>query len=192
MTQSPSPSRGEPGLAGFESRRTLSLGSQPVITPDVANLLWDVFGSRVRGSGLSGFGVLMGREGLILRAQAFGACKKSYQDVAFMKVETVWARGRSTWEEFLYELNNVLYRDNFGGLVKTLFAGGVAIYADSECTELVGALAFSGGPQWLDHETCRRSVLDVARNKDLGAELFTDARELTDQMVKSVLTGKPV
>lgn len=125
--------------------------------------------------GISGFVVIYSSGGMQLCSMAVGPeearwAKPLNAQVALAKIETVLIRRQSisVWRAMIEKLN--LRPEYYAGAVKTLFRGGLAIFADKECKEFIGAIAFSGGEEWQDHNICRDAIL--------FRRLFTDAEQL--------------
>lgn len=100
-----------------------------------------------------------------------------FRKVANSKLKTVYAFHQST---SITQAN--MQRDHespadYGGAVGSTFAGGVAIFADEEHTQFVGAIVFSGGPQKQDEAICRKAVEQMGLYTDLPKETTSDAAD---------------
>lgn len=100
-----------------------------------------------------------------------------FRKVASSKLKTVYAFHQST---SITQAN--MQRDHespadYGNAVGSTFAGGVAIFADEEHTQFIGAIAFSGGPQKQDEEICRQAIKQVGFYTDLPEETTSHAAD---------------
>lgn len=108
---------------------------------------------------VSGFLVVFDRMGMQLCSCAVGPkAKPLFVQIAIAKAETVLLRQQSTyvWNQMILAKN--IRVENYAGAAKTLFGGGLAIFADEECTDFVGVIAFSGGEEWQDRKICRVAI----------------------------------
>lgn len=130
--------------AGFFTFRTIGI--------DLAREMLDIAVAAVgTDMNVSGFAVIYSSTGMQLCSQAVGPnAKPMNAQIALAKIETVLNRRESSG--ILQEKIKAkgTRPENYAGAVKTLFGGGLAIFADKECTEFVGAIAFSGGEEWQD------------------------------------------
>lgn len=119
------------------------------------------------GLGISGFVVVYSRTGMQECSRAVGLnAKPLNMQIALAKIETVLIRRESTgvWQRKISEKGT--RPENYAGAVKTLFGGGLAIFADEECKEFVGAIAFSGGEEWQDIKICWMAINKVGLYTD--------------------------
>lgn len=112
-----------------------------------------------RQMNVSGFLVVYSRTEMQECSEAVGPGAKSfYVKVAGEKIKTVLATRRSTsvQGERMKTLGQRI--EDFGNLLGTTIAGGVAIFSDETHTDFVGAIAFSGGLPEQDEAICRTAV----------------------------------
>jgi len=110
-------------------------------------------------AGISGFVIVFSSTGMQLCSSAVGPVLKPMSvQIAHAKIETVLARQQSV-SVWLKKIEKTGTRpENYAGAIKTLFGGGLAIFADEAHTEFVGAIAFSGGEEWEDQEICQEAI----------------------------------
>ena len=124
--------------------------------------------------GVSGFVLVYSRTGMQECSYAVGLEAKPLNvQIALAKIETVLSFRQSTGVRARYIEKKNIYPENYAGAVKTMFGGGLAIFADPELKEFVGAIAFSGGEEWQDIQICC-----VAIHK---AGLYTDEPRTDDE-----------
>lgn len=121
-----------------------------------------------REMGISGFLTVHNFMGMQECAQVVGG-KAIPQNVAVAldKIKSVIATRRSTSVQRERMKANNYPREDFANQLGSLFSGGVAIFADEELKEFVGAMAFSGGLPEQDEELCRRVVEKAGLYTDL-------------------------
>lgn len=152
-----------------ETRRTLSIQGGILLRENGI-----VAASQIGAVGTSGFLTVFNIEGLELSSQAIGATvSPTNVEVARAKIKTVLAMRRSTrlQRERMVERGQV--REDFGGKLGSLFGGGVAVFADKDLREFVGAMAFSGGTQEEDEEICRRAIKESGLFTDVSIDEIT-------------------
>lgn len=116
---------------------------------------------------VSGFVIIYSSTGMQLCSQVVGPdAKQMAVRIALAKIETVLNRRESTgiWNEKIMAKHT--RPENYAGAVKTLFGGGLAIFADEAHTEFVGAIAFSGGEEWQDINICQSAIESVGLYTD--------------------------
>ena len=118
---------------------------------------------------VSGFLVVFSSTRMQEASQAIGAsARPAHVNIAGDKAVTVLNMRRSTRRlaEWLVKDRPGTRPEDYGGQIQSLLAGGVAIFADMELTQFVGAAAFSGGSPDQDEYICLRGVL--------GSGLYSD------------------
>lgn len=79
---------------------------------------------------ISGFIVIYGSNGMELCSQALGEGTPTNAKIAHDKIKTVLTQRRSTLELKRRMMEQGYERDDYAGTLGSLFAGGVAIFAD--------------------------------------------------------------
>jgi uncharacterized protein GlcG (DUF336 family) len=119
------------------------------------------------GMKVSGYTVVYSLTGMQEGSMAVGPGAKPLNvRIAMAKVETVFNLRQSTGVKARYIEKENIYPENYAEAIKTLFGGGLAIFADKDLKEFVGAIAFSGGKQEEDIVICQAAIQKVG--------LFTD------------------
>lgn len=137
------------------------------IGTDLALKLQEEAVKAANGLGVSGFIVVYSRTGMQECSRAVGPNAKPLGvQIALAKIDTVLIRRESTgvWQRKIAKEGT--RPENYAGAVKTLFGGGLAIFADEERKEFVGAIAFSGGEEWQDIEICWTAIHRVGLYTD--------------------------
>ncbi len=129
-----------------------------------------------KSMGVSGFLAVYSRTGMEECSQAIGpSVTPTNVEVAKAKIKTVLAMRRSSRLQRERMEEKEQSREDFGDQIGSLFGGGVAVFADTELQEFVGAVAFSGGTQEEDEEIGRQAVeksgffTDVKPQTEAGA-----------------------
>lgn len=148
---------------------TKALKTTRSLTGDAAYSLLAVAPEVADRAGLSGVYAVADGNGMLLGLLAIGE-KPTPTNVAVVldKIKTVVATHRSSRLQAERMKKNNQSPSDFGGALGSLFGGGVALFADKEKTEFVGAHAFSGGTPFEDEDFC----LDAIRSSDLT--LYSD------------------
>lgn len=111
-----------------------------------------------KGIGVSGFLAVFSRTGMQECSQAMDKATPLNVQIALDKIKTVLAVRRSTSLQRKRMEESGQSRDDFAGQLGSLFDGGVAIFADEDHTQFVGAIGFSGGTPEQDEEICKKAV----------------------------------
>lgn len=93
---------------------------------------------------------VMGIEGFMLASVTGGGVTPNNDIALRNKLETVIATRRSIHKQISHMKEKKIDPANYGDAIKTLFIGGLAVYADVELTQFVGAIAASGGTSMQD------------------------------------------
>lgn len=148
------------------------MGSEGLLTlktigTELALKLQDEAVKAANGLEVSGFIVVYSRTGMQECSRAVGPDAKPLNvQIALAKIDTVLIRRESTyvWQRKIAKKGT--RPENYAGAVKTLFGGGLAIFADKELKEFVGAIAFSGGEEWQDVGICWMAINNVGLYTD--------------------------
>ena len=119
---------------------------------------------------LNGFLVVYSRTGMQETSQAIGAASPLNVKIAEAKIKTVLAVRRSSSIQRDRMKAKGQTRGDFGGQLGSLFGGGVAIFADKELSQFIGAVAFSGGTEEEDEFICRKAVEEAGLFTDLSPD----------------------
>ncbi|MDP3900964.1 MAG: heme-binding protein [bacterium] len=116
---------------------------------------------------VSGVVCVYGMTGMPFMHWAYGeGARPMHVEIAKAKARTVLNVRRSTSKQRERMEQGGQSQDHFAGQVLTTLGGGVAVFADEECREFVGAMAFSGGTQEQDEYVCAQAIAHLG--------LFTD------------------
>ncbi len=119
--------------------------------------------------GLTGFIAIADRKGMLLSAQVTGdGLSDMNVPLAFAKLRIVIAARRSSRLQIEKMTKAGINLANYADL-----GGGVAIFADKDRREFVGAVAFSGGSEEQDEQICVNAIETSG--------LFTDIPPKTEE-----------
>lgn len=137
------------------------------ISPDAANRMVQFALAKAKGLGVKKIAIgIMGIEGFML-ASATGGGVTPNNDLAMRnKLETVIATRRSIHKQIRHMEKKGINPANYGEAIKTLFIGGLAVYADEGLTQFVGAIAASGGTSKQDVEIAFAGVDNLSYHTD--------------------------
>lgn len=121
------------------------------ISPDAANRMVQFALKKAKDLGVEKIAIgVVGIEGFLL-ASATGGGVTPNNDIALRnKLATVVATRRSIHKQISHMKEKGIDPANYGDAIKTLFIGGLAVYADPELTKFVGAIAASGSTSMVD------------------------------------------
>jgi len=109
---------------------------------------------------------VMGMERFLLASASCGGVTLNNELAMRNKLETVLYTQRSTHIQRAYMQEKGINPANYGEAIKTLFSGGLVVYADPNCTQIVGAIAASGGSGSEDAWCCFQAVYNVGLYTD--------------------------
>ena len=137
------------------------------ISPDTAEQMVKVAKEKAEELSLKKIAIgVMGMERFLLASASGGGVTPNNVDTVERKLDTVMNTRRSIHVQKAYMEREKIRPSNYGLSIRTLFDGGLAVFADPELTQFVGAIAASGGSGWEDARCC------VAGLESVG--LFTD------------------
>lgn len=129
--------------------------------------------SAARELNVGGFFIIISREGMQVYSEASGAsARPAHVEIAHLKASTVLNMRKSTRRltEWLITERVGARPEDFGGQIRSLLAGGVAIFADETRSQFVGTAAFSGGSPEQDEYICLKGVYGSGLYSDIPLE----------------------